>query len=374
MMLVQMVFLKKSLKYAHCNAKVDRWKRQIGSPLSSFPVEWRHRQQTGQLLKQYGRTHEKTKSVREMRRRMTLGQKLKALLKEKNMTQEELAEQIDVSRQAVGKWANDKGIPEVGKLIQISNLFGVSLDYLLKEDSRDVAGAESGYYVSGEMLEGYLSYRKQNRKRIIGGISLLMLANIFDGSGAGSARSVIEGLYWIVTLAGVALLIWQCFQNGKYWEIKKEKLIFDDKVYAAFKARREQQRKKYALMMIAGVVLLVMGSEMDSFLVHNTVFRISGIEPGTLEWITDTAGLAFVMWSAMSAMAESVVVKNAEGLKKSGHGRFRWIYWAVPVTVLAVVIGAVSHIWSPMAPVIVLFCALLVAVCKLLLENQGDKS
>lgn len=309
-----------------------------------------------------------------MRRRMTLGQKLKALLKEKNMTQEELAEQIDVSRQAVGKWANDKGIPEVGKLIQISNLFGVSLDYLLKEDSRDVAGAESGYYVSGEMLEGYLSYRKQNRKRIIGGISLLMLANIFDGSGAGSARSVIEGLYWIVTLAGVALLIWQCFQNGKYWEIKKEKLIFDDKVYAAFKARREQQRKKYALMMIAGVVLLVMGSEMDSFLVHNTVFRISGIEPGTLEWITDTAGLAFVMWSAMSAMAESVVVKNAEGLKKSGHGRFRWIYWAVPVTVLAVVIGAVSHIWSPMAPVIVLFCALLVAVCKLLLENQGDKS
>ncbi len=305
---------------------------------------------------------------------MTLGQKLKALLKEKNMTQEELAEQIDVSRQAVGKWANDKGIPEVGKLIQISNLFGVSLDYLLKEDSRDVAGAESGYYVSGEMLEGYLSYRKQNRKRIIGGISLLMLANIFDGSGAGSARSVIEGLYWIVTLAGVALLIWQCFQNGKYWEIKKEKLIFDDKVYAAFKARREQQRKKYALMMIAGVVLLVMGSEMDSFLVHNTVFRISGIEPGTLEWITDTAGLAFVMWSAMSAMAESVVVKNAEGLKKSGHGRFRWIYWAVPVTVLAVVIGVVSHIWSPMAPVIVLFCALLVAVCKLLLENQGDKS
>lgn len=247
---------------------------------------------------------------------MTLGQKLKALLKEKNMTQEELAEQIDVSRQAVGKWANDKGIPEVGKLIQISNLFGVSLDYLLKEDSRDVAGAESGYYVSREMLEGYLSYRKQNRKRIIGGISLLMLANIFDGSGAGSARSVIEGLYWIVTLAGVALLIWQCFQNGKYWEIKKEKLIFDDKVYAAFKARREQQRKKYALMMIAGVVLLVMGSEMDSFLVHNTVFRISGIEPGTLEWITDTAGLAFVMWSAMSAMAESVVVKNAEGLKK----------------------------------------------------------
>lgn len=65
---------------------------------------------------------------------MTLGQKLKTLLKDNGMTQEDLAERLEVSRQAVGKWVNDKGIPEVGKLVQISNLFGVSTDYLLKED------------------------------------------------------------------------------------------------------------------------------------------------------------------------------------------------------------------------------------------------
>ena len=47
---------------------------------------------------------------------MTLGQKLKALLKDNSMTQEDLAERLEVSRQAVGKWVNDKGIPEVGKL------------------------------------------------------------------------------------------------------------------------------------------------------------------------------------------------------------------------------------------------------------------
>ena len=64
---------------------------------------------------------------------MTLGQKLKALLKDNSMTQEDLAERLEVSRQAVGKWVNDKGIPEVGKLVQISNLFGVSMDYLQKK-------------------------------------------------------------------------------------------------------------------------------------------------------------------------------------------------------------------------------------------------
>ena len=99
---------------------------------------------------------------------MTLGQKLKALLKDNSMTQEDLAERLEVSRQAVGKWVNDKGIPEVGKLVQISNLFGVSMDYLLKEDceekgiSKEKSVSDSGYYVSQEMVEGYLSYNRQN--------------------------------------------------------------------------------------------------------------------------------------------------------------------------------------------------------------------
>lgn len=116
---------------------------------------------------------------------MTLGQKLKALLKESGMTQEDLAERLEVSRQAVGKWANDKGIPEVGKLVQISDLFDVSLDYLLKEDGTEKnvpstaeTGASrqearnSGYYVSKEMLDGYLSYSRQRVTQITMGIGL----------------------------------------------------------------------------------------------------------------------------------------------------------------------------------------------------------
>ena len=117
---------------------------------------------------------------------MTLGQKLRALLKDNGMTQEDLAERLEVSRQAVGKWVNDKGIPEVGKLVQISNLFGVSTDYLLKEDCdgknilKEQASSDSGYYVSQEMLDGYLSYSRQKVKQITGGISLFVLSNVFE--------------------------------------------------------------------------------------------------------------------------------------------------------------------------------------------------
>ena len=303
---------------------------------------------------------------------MTLGQKLKTLLKEKNMTQEELAEQLDVSRQAVGKWVNDKGIPEVGKLVQISNMFGVSLDYLLKDEGRESLAAESGYYVSEEMLEGYLVYCKQNRKRLIGGLSLIILANIFDEIGRGSARSLMEGIYWLVTMAGLALLIWQWFQTRKYWEIRTEKLIFDNKVYESFKERREKERKKYAVMMIAGIVVLMFASDWITGLMQYVGFQNFRISTSPFEWILDAAGLALILWAAMSAKTESVVVRNTEGTPRKKGGNFKWIYWAAPVTACAVLIGAVTNIWSPMAPLVILLCALLITVCKLAIERREN--
>ena len=64
---------------------------------------------------------------------MTLGDKLSKLRKEKNYTQEQLADILGVSRQSVSKWESDIAYPETDKLIRISELFGCSLDYLLKD-------------------------------------------------------------------------------------------------------------------------------------------------------------------------------------------------------------------------------------------------
>lgn len=67
---------------------------------------------------------------------MTFGEKLKQLRKEKNYSQEELAEKLSVSRQAVTKWETDAGTPDIENIKAISALFGVSLDELIlgKED------------------------------------------------------------------------------------------------------------------------------------------------------------------------------------------------------------------------------------------------
>lgn len=65
---------------------------------------------------------------------MTFGEKLQRLRKAKGWTQEELAAQISISRQALSKWEQGTAIPDTENILQISKIFGVSTDYLLNDD------------------------------------------------------------------------------------------------------------------------------------------------------------------------------------------------------------------------------------------------
>lgn len=62
---------------------------------------------------------------------MTLGQKLREIRKKFGLSQEGLAEVMNVSRQAITKWENDSGLPDVSNLQELSKLFGITVDYLL---------------------------------------------------------------------------------------------------------------------------------------------------------------------------------------------------------------------------------------------------
>ena len=62
---------------------------------------------------------------------MTLGEKLKSARKIAGLTQEQLAEKLLVSRQAITKWEADKGMPDIENLKQLSKLLNISIDYLL---------------------------------------------------------------------------------------------------------------------------------------------------------------------------------------------------------------------------------------------------
>ena len=63
---------------------------------------------------------------------MTLGEKIQKLRKDAGISQEQLAEQLGVSRQSISKWELNDVIPEIGKIIVLSELFNISTDELLK--------------------------------------------------------------------------------------------------------------------------------------------------------------------------------------------------------------------------------------------------
>ena len=65
---------------------------------------------------------------------MTCGEKITLIRKENNLTQEQFAEMMNVSRQSVSKWELGTAYPDTEKLIRISKLFSCSLDYLLKDE------------------------------------------------------------------------------------------------------------------------------------------------------------------------------------------------------------------------------------------------
>ena len=67
--------------------------------------------------------------------KMVFSEKLQILRKNKGLTQEELAEKLGVSRQAVAKWESSLVYPDIYNLIQISNLMNVSVDYLVKDQN-----------------------------------------------------------------------------------------------------------------------------------------------------------------------------------------------------------------------------------------------
>lgn len=95
---------------------------------------------------------------------MTCGEKITAIRRENNLTQEQFAEMLGVSRQSVSKWEIGATFPDTEKLIRISKLFSCSLDYLLKDEieNKDINQlqesdhAKKNYYLG--LFLTYLSF------------------------------------------------------------------------------------------------------------------------------------------------------------------------------------------------------------------------
>ena len=153
---------------------------------------------------------------------MTLADKIIMLRKKQGWSQDELAQKLDVTRQSVSKWESAQSVPDVCKIVQISELFGVTTDYLLKdnEEGEDALKNEQTEPVkekypesddnlkkiSKEDADEYISLHKEKRGKMALASLLCVLSPIclFIMLAYGSAVSLSESTMGLATMIGIA--------------------------------------------------------------------------------------------------------------------------------------------------------------------------
>ncbi|MCM1184771.1 MAG: helix-turn-helix domain-containing protein [Roseburia sp.] len=127
---------------------------------------------------------------------MTLGEKIYALRGKNGLSQEAFGERLGVSRQSVSKWETDQSVPELEKIVAISELFGVSTDYLLKDkinapDREKCAEAEGEQMPTAETSYKNMAtgpHYEYKSKRTVRGLPLV---HVNIGLGAYRAKGIV---------------------------------------------------------------------------------------------------------------------------------------------------------------------------------------
>ncbi len=104
---------------------------------------------------------------------MNLGEKIQQLRKASGLSQEQLAEQLDVSRQSVSKWELNESVPDVRKIVMISELFSVSTDELLKESKSEESRVNDESNKKTLTIEGITKVNLAHKQIIIGFLTIV---------------------------------------------------------------------------------------------------------------------------------------------------------------------------------------------------------
>ena len=293
---------------------------------------------------------------------MILADKIIENRKKNGWSQEELADKLGVSRQSVSKWEGAQAIPDMKKIVQLAELFGVTTDYLLKDEIEETALTTPEYTdfsqeedmpikVSMEEANRFLEYNERAAGPISAGVmvcitSAVPLLVLLGLSGAGKLpfseyTATMVGIIILLSLIACAVTIFIVLgMKGKPFEYLNEKNIDTDYgVSGMAKEKRSKYAGTHTRMMVIGVVLCIVAA-IPMFVTMITGYTTAKMG-GSLV-IYGVALLLALIGIGVKLLVQTSMINNGYNklLEDGDYTRFnkrasKWdgIYWAIAVAI-----------------------------------------
>ena len=204
---------------------------------------------------------------------MIFADKLIALRKKSGWSQEELAEKLGVTRQSVSKWEGAQSVPDIDKILQLSHLFGVTTDYLLKDELGEpeyTAGDDTPALrkVTLAQANDYLTQAHANAPKmalatalcVLSPVPLIALGALAEYGYFRADFATGLGLCTLLVLVAVAVVLFmQCGAAVKPYEfLEKEPIDTEYGVTGLAHERRDAFAVQYNLGNTLGTVLCIL--------------------------------------------------------------------------------------------------------------------
>ena len=243
---------------------------------------------------------------------MSLSENLQNLRKIKNMSQEELAEKLNVSRQAVSKWESGSGYPETDKIITMCEMFDCSMDQLVKgKISCDIKSDKNKYDL----------IMTKAAKEIAIGVAMILLGVSIMLTILGVVPSEQEDQFALIgviaILMGVVFAVPLFIINGTKIENFKKKNPQLDNIYS--EEEIEEGNSKYTKYIAIGVSLILLGVVIMLLLLGLNIFGESILPVAILMYFITVAVLILAYSGQMKDKfdIEKYNLENSEEYKKN---------------------------------------------------------
>lgn len=304
---------------------------------------------------------------------MILADKIIQLRKKCGWSQEELAEKMGVSRQAVCKWEGAQSVPDLSKILMLSQIFGVSTDYLLKdeiEDNQNEPLTEDSYaqedrkvrYVSMEEASEFLRVKAETTGKIAAGVflcifspvTLLLLIGVTEGKMLPITEEVAIALgliaLFLMVAVAVAIFIYSGIKTSPFGFLEKELIETQYGVTGMVKERQKQFRDTYIKYNIIGVLFCLLAAIPVTVISLIATSDFAGIAAVCVTLFLVGVGVVFLIragipWESMNKLLQEGDYTVEEKKKKSIVGPIATVYWLV-ATAIFVGYGLWSNSWQ----------------------------